>query len=106
MISHIAPSLPRLICDLWTDRMRSPKLDQQVVKVMPLLKNRFRIHIKTPKDVRIGPEDDPLKVLGFNGPERHGDPLDAWPRTLKCQVFEFRCHREVERSHHGPGWVQ
>ena len=82
--------------------MRSPKLDQKVVEVTPLLKNRLRLHINMPKDARIGPQDDPLKVLGFNGLERHGDPFDAWPCTLKCQVFEFRCHREVERDLRGP----
>ena len=103
MISHIPLSPSRLIHDLWTDRMRGPKLDQQVVEVIPLLTNWARIHINVREDVRIGPQGDPLEVLGFDGLERLGNPLDAWPCALERQVFEFRGSGEVERGRHGPG---
>ena len=40
-------SRPRHIRDPWTDRMRGPELDQQVVlSVLPLLANRFRNHVQ------------------------------------------------------------
>jgi len=83
--------------------MGSPKFDQQVVKVIPLLTNRFRVHLEVREDVRIGVQGDPLKVLGFDGLKRHGDPLDVCPRALEHQLFEFRGLGEVKRSRRGPG---
>ena len=57
--------------------MRNPELDQQVVEVMPLLTNRFRGRVGEGPSIEL--QGDPLKVLGFNGLERSGDPLHIWP---------------------------
>ena len=88
VVSHVLPSHLHLIRDLRADRMRSPELDQQPVQVMSLLTNR------SPKLVCqgtvIGSQGDLLKVLGFDGSERLGDPLHIRPGTQKHQVFEFR----------------
>jgi len=53
--------------------MWGPELDQQVVQVLPLLTNRFRIQ----EGVSIDPNGDPLKALGLDGLECQGNPLDV-----------------------------
>jgi hypothetical protein len=44
-------------------------------------------------------DNDLLKILGFNGPEGHGDPLDVWPSPPKPDIFEFGGLGEVKRRH-------
>ena len=74
--------------------MRSPKLDQQPVQVMPLLKVQLRNLVR--EAVRVGPHGNLLKVLGLDSLERLGDPLHIWSPTLERQVFEFRGSGQVK----------
>jgi len=75
--------------------MRSPKLGQEVIQVMPLPMVQFR------KDVRLGLYGDLSKILRFDGLERLDDPLHVWPHTFEHQVFEFCGSGQVKRKGRG-----
>ena len=102
IISHI-PSRPHLIRDLRTDRMGGPESDQQAVQVMPLVTDQSLEPVRL--GAVVGLQGDLLKVLGFDGLERFGDPPHARLRAQKLQSFEFRSRGEVNRSCCGRIWV-
>lgn len=67
-----------------------------MVEVQPLLVDHSLGHVHGGNGV--GPQGDPLKVLGFNSLEGCDDPLYTWPCALKHQAFEFCGHGEVKQS--------
>ena len=80
--------------------MRGPQLNNQVIKVLPFLMNRFLDQI-----VKVGncADGDLLKVFlscSFGSFEGHDDPSNVWPSQPKLHVFEFRSLGEVKRRRH------
>jgi hypothetical protein len=71
-------------------------LDQQAVEVPPCLMCGFPNQVS---EERRAMDDDLLKVLGFDGLEGHGDPLDVWSSAPKLDTFEFGGLGEVKQRH-------
>ena len=70
-------------------------MDQQEVEVLPFLRNRSFGHAR---GGNIRPQDDPLKVLGFDRLEGHSDPPRVRSYTSKYQAFEFRDSGGVKQN--------
>ena len=71
-------------------------MDQQAVEVPPCLMYGFPNWVS---EERRAMDGDLLKVLGFDGLEGHGDPLDVGLSAPKLDTFEFGGRGEVKRRH-------
>lgn len=87
MVFHILPPLDQFIHDPWTNRVRGPEFEQQVVKVLPFPMNCLVNRALWGGGQLVDP--DQPKVFGFDGSERRGDPLDTHPSPPKYQVLKF-----------------
>ena len=77
--------------------MRSPKLGQKVVEVLP---SREETLLDTGRFIEPSflIDGDLLEILGLDGPKRHENPPNAWPSDLKHYCLEVHGLGEIEVS--------
>ena len=78
--------------------MRSPKLDQKAIKVLPSREGPLLDTGHSEGLLNVLIDRDLLKVLGFDGLKCHGDPPNAQCSGPKHHFLETRGLGEVEGS--------